>query len=467
MEKESELEHSGEHVPQAADYSSGLPLMIRLGWGLGGVGTTIFLFSKSLILRFMTDHLGVAAATAALLFAISKVYDAVTDPVMGVISDQTRSRWGRRRPYLLAGSILCAVTFVLLFTVPTFDSTAVVTVYMGALLILFATAYTFFNVAHLAMPVEMTRNHQERSQLFSYRAGAIGLGTILGGFLGPIIIDAYGGGREGHEVMSWFLGSLIFITMLSCFWFTRDAPFRNKQTTIKYSFSEKLKSATENRPYLYLLSAKMFVLMTSAMNSGTVAFFTSRVLQLSDRWLGLYFLCYGAALLLSQPMWLKVMGVIGKRKTYIITALIYAPISASWMLADSSEHMVFFIIRVVMIGAMTGAILLASQSMLPDVIEYDHRRTGLTREGLFAGVYTTVEKFASAVGIAITGAVLGVMGYIASTGGQQVVQPQSAITGIYLCFALFPAVLIAFSCVFIARYDLTEEKLEATPSLMN
>ena len=99
---------------------------------------------------------------------------------------------------------------MMLFSVPVFDSPNVVILYMGALLILFATAYTLFNVAHLAMPVEMTANNQERSQMFSYRAGAIGLGTILGGFLGPIIIEANGGGREGHAVMSWFLGTLIF-----------------------------------------------------------------------------------------------------------------------------------------------------------------------------------------------------------------------------------------------------------------
>ena len=449
----------------AAARDQGLPLVIRLGWGLGGVGTTIFLFSKSLILRFMTDHLGVAAGTAALLFAISKIYDALTDPVMGIISDRTRSRWGRRRPYLLVGSILCAVTFVLLFTVPAFDSTRMVVLYMGALLILFATAYTLFNVAHLAMPVEMTSSHQERSQLFSYRAGAIGLGNILGGFLGPMIIVAYGGGRAGHEAMSWFLGCLILVTMLSCYWMTRKAPFRSYQTAIKYSFVEKMKSAAANKPFIMLLLAKLCVLMTVAMNAGTIAFFTMRVLELSDRWLGLYFLCYGTTLLISQPLWLKVISLIGKRRTYIYTALVYAAVAATWMLADSSEHRIFFFLRVIIIGVTAGAVLLASQSMLPDVIEYDHRRTGLTREGLFAGIYTTIEKFAMALGVAVTGAVLGTMGYISSSSGQNVVQPESAIMGIYLCFALIPAGLIAFSCVFIAMYDLTEKKLDSMPSI--
>ena len=439
--------------------AGGLPLVVRLGWGLGGVGTTIFLFSKSLILRFMTDHLGVAAGTAAFLFAVSKIYDAVTDPVMGIISDRTKSRWGRRRPYLLAGALLCALTFVLLFTVPAFDSERMVVYYMGALLILFATAYTLFNVAHLAMPVEMTRSYQERSQLFSYRAGAIGIGNILGGFLGPMIIVAYGGGRHGHEVMSWFLGSLVLVTMLSCFWMTWKAPFRSFQTKIRYPFRERVKSALANRPFIMLLLAKTCVLMTVALNTGTIAFFTSRVLDLSDRWLGLYFLFYGTALLISQPFWLKVIKLIGKRRTYIYTALVYAVVSATWMLADSAEHPAFFFLRVVIIGVTAGAVLLASQSMLPDVTEYDHRRTGLTREGLFAGVYTTIEKFAIAIGVAITGAVLSATGYISSTGGQDVVQPDSAIFGIYLCFALIPAGLIALSCVFIGAYDLTEEKL--------
>ena len=179
--------------------SSRLALSIRIGWGLGAVGSTIFLFSKSLILRFMTDYLGVAAATAGFLFAISRVYDAATDPVMGVISDKTASRWGRRRPYLLAGAILCASTFVLLFSVPDIQSSQTMVIYMGALLLLFSTAYTLFNVAHVAMPVEMTTNFQERAELFSYRAAAIGLGSVLGGFLGPVIIATYGGGRTGHE----------------------------------------------------------------------------------------------------------------------------------------------------------------------------------------------------------------------------------------------------------------------------
>ncbi len=207
---------------------------------------------------------------------------------------------------------------------------------------------------------------------------------------------------------------------------------------------------------------KAFLLVTATMNSGTAAFFTSRVLNLSDRWLGIYFLCYGLALLVSQPLWLRVVRKFGKPRTYIVMALVYALIALSWTLADPDEHLVFFVLRAVGIGWATGAVMLATQSMLPDTIEYDYRRTGLTREGLFTGLYTTVEKLGAAGGVAITGIVLGVMGYVASTAGQDIVQPPSAITGIYLCFGVIPAALIAASCLFVALYDLDEAKLDAT-----
>ncbi|MDP6081724.1 MAG: MFS transporter, partial [Arenicellales bacterium] len=239
-------------------------------------------------------------------------------------------------------------------------------------------------------------------------------------------------------------------------------PFRQKQTTIRYSLAEQLTTALSNRPYLILMIVKVFLLVTATMNSGTAAYFTSKIMNLSDRWLGIYFLCYGLALLLSQPVWLRVVRTFGKRRTYIATALCYALVAMSWTLADQNEHLALFVLRAIGIGWMTGAVMLATQSMLPETIDYDYRRTGLTREGLFTGFYTTVEKLGVATGVAITGIVLGTMGYVASTGGEVVTQPASAIKGIYLCFGVIPAVLITVSCLVVSMYNLDEQKLNTT-----
>ena len=96
-----------------------LPIRIVFGWGLGTLGVAVlFNATNFLLLRFLTDYAGLAAAAAGLAIALSKVYDAVTDPLMGVVSDRTRSRWGRRRPFLFLGGLVCGAAFVLLFNAP-------------------------------------------------------------------------------------------------------------------------------------------------------------------------------------------------------------------------------------------------------------------------------------------------------------------------------------------------------------
>ena len=135
-----------------------LPLGLCIGWGAGTlVSSTLLFTTNTLLLRFMTDYLGVAAATAGLLFALSKVYDAASDPVVGIFSDTVRSSRGRRRPFLFAGTFLASLSLILLFNPPQLMGAAMVA-YMAFGLIFFSTAYTVFNVPYLAMPAEMTGN---------------------------------------------------------------------------------------------------------------------------------------------------------------------------------------------------------------------------------------------------------------------------------------------------------------------
>jgi len=131
----------------------------------------------------------------------------------------------------------------------------------------------------------------------------------------------------------------------------------------------------------------------------------------------------------------------------------------SWWFAGPDEPLPLIFARAVAIGVAGGGTFLLTQAMLPDAIEYDHHRTGLRREGVFTGVFVFVEQAAGAIGVAIIGFVLSATGYVATTEGRLVAQPESAIRGIYFCMAILPLVFQAIAILAISRYDLTAEKL--------
>jgi GPH family glycoside/pentoside/hexuronide:cation symporter len=439
-----------------------LPLNVCIGWGIGTVG--IFTFqgvTNVLFLRFMTDYLGVAAALGGTLIAVSRIYDAVTDPAMGVISDRTHSAWGRRRPYLLIGAVLCGLAVILLFNVPSFESPTSILIYIGLILVLYATAYTIFNVPYMAMPAEMTQDYHERSFLMSFRVYGIAGGSLVGGVAAPFLISSFGDGIAGHEAMSWGIGGFITISCLLCFHMTRHAPFTVRQDSERISLSAQFRHAVANKPFIRLLACKLLLMTAITVFGSTLAYFVVMILKTTYTWLGIHVLCLTLGLVLLQPLWLKVSRIHEKKTVYIWSAVGYTAMLLSWAISGPDEPKVFFIVRSLLQGGTAGGLILASQAMLPDTIEYDYRLSTLRREGIFSGLYTTIEKAAAALGVAVTGLFLGLMGYVESTEGQIVNQPDSALMAIVLCATVIPVVLIIFSCIAIAGYDLSQEKLKA------
>ena len=157
----------------------------RFGWAIGTHGTSTMIgVLVTYLLNYMTDTLGIAAFTAGLIIFVARMYDLITDPIMGYISDRTDSRWGRRRPYLLVGAIVCFIAFVALFNIPEIQSKAGMAGYTTFLLIMFTTAYTIYNVPYLAMPAEMTDSYNERTSMMGLRViffTTASLGLFLGG----------------------------------------------------------------------------------------------------------------------------------------------------------------------------------------------------------------------------------------------------------------------------------------------
>ena len=448
--------------PTAATSSKSLPFGLSVGWGMGTLAMSLMFQSTSVfLLKYIVDFVGIAAATAGTIVSLAKIYDAIVDPLIGTVSDRTQTRWGRRRPYLFVGTFVAAVSFVLLFNLAALDlANGLIFVVLFALL-LNATGYSLFNIPYLAMPAEMTNDFHERTKLIAFRTSAVGVGGLLASSAGPVIIAHFGSGVAGYSAMSLVMGAIILIAGLTCFWITRNAPTATFVSQAGGSVGEQLRTAVQNKPFMLLLGVKLSHLIGLSMFMASLPFLFRNVLELSYGALGLYFLVQNVATLATQPLWLKLTRAIGKNRAYYIAVSIYFLGLASWLLAAKGEPDLLIGTRAVFTGIAAGGVLLLGQSMLPDTMQYDFQRTGLRREGIFAGVYTTIEGLSFALGPAIVGIVLGAAGYIGGSGDVQ--QPQSAQSAILICASLLPALGICGAGLIMTRYRLTAEDLR-TPA---
>ena len=420
--------------------------------------------AKSYLLLFMTNHLGIAALSAGLLLALSKVYDAVTDPLMGVLTDRTRTPWGRRRPYLLLGAFLAGGSYVAVFMVPEFGDPKVAFAYMAGALIVYATAYTVFNVPYLAMSAEMTTDTRARTSLMSYRAVASIVGGGLIGALAPWIVTYFGDNRNGFEKMGLIIGGIVLVCCLAAFFMTSKARFTHPVAAEGIPFRTQLRTAMGNRPFLILCAAMFFFLICTNVIAGATVFFVIYVLNEPVAWLTPFFLLITVAVVVVQPPTLWMSARWGKRNTYLIGALVYSLGVLSWLLASPGEPLWLYLFRAISMGFGAGMMGVTVNAMLPDTMEFDTRRTGLRREGVLAGFFSTIEKVSSALAASLLGVVLGLSGFVESDSGK-VAQPDSAMTGITLSVAVIPVIFMGLTCVALLFYDLDEKKLKSTERL--
>ncbi len=450
-------------VAPAATVPMALPFALRVGWGVGGLGSyTILSTSSLLLLFFMTTVLGVEAALAGTIMFVSKLYDLALNPLVGSLSDRTESRWGRRRPYILLGAALASTALVLMFNVPQFESNPATLSYMVATLLLLATGYTFFNVPYLSMPAEMTRSFHERTVLMSYRVFFVSIATIVSTAAAPALIETLGGGRRGFAGMAWLVGGTCMIAMLACFAGTARASF-SAPTAVRHSFLERARLVLANQPFRVFIAAKFLQLVGLSASSVALPFLMTTALGRGGYGLATFGLASTVGTMASMPAWVSLAKRLGKRNVYIASIVVFAVTKASWILATPDEHDALFVLRAIMTGATAGGMMVLGTSLLPDCAEYDYRCTGMRREGLYSGFYSFVEKCAFAVGPLASGLILTAGGYVKSVGGAAVVQPQSAVDAVYYVSSVIPALAPLLSIPFLLRYRLTEQQLAATP----
>jgi len=431
----------------------------RVGYAVGSFGTGGFGTVPGLLLLFyLTDVLGVAAALAGVLVFLPKLWDVVVDPLLGSSSDRTMLRRGSRRPWLLVGGLALPVAFVLTFAAPSGLEGPAAGVWVGVFFIASVTAFSVFQVSYLAMPAEITDDYRERIDLMAWRIVFLTLAILSFGVLAPLLVDAGGGGRAGYLEMAVVVGALLGLSLLGA-WFgtrtTRAYWVPQQEATLR----EQVHALRENRWFALLLGAFMLqALATGTMLAGAVYVATY---VLGDGGLtSVLFACLVGPAVLVMPVWRRIGLRAGKQRAFLVATLLFvaatlALLALRWLPPVG----VYAVVGVV--GVAYAGMQMFPLSMLPDTLAADAATHGRQRAGLFTGLWTAGETTGFALGPAIVAGVLAVTGFVSSTAEQTVSQPDSALTGIVLAFSLLPALLAVLSLPMVARYDLSADRLQA------
>ncbi|HSP78138.1 MAG TPA: glycoside-pentoside-hexuronide (GPH):cation symporter [Myxococcaceae bacterium] len=426
---------------------------VLLGFGLGSLGTGIYSSVPSvLLLYFMTDMLGIEPGLAGLGMFLPKMWDVITDPLMGVVSDRTRSRWGRRRPYLLVGALAMGVTFVFLFSVPELDTASQRFLYVTVIYTLSATAYTLYAVPYIAMPAEMSEDPHERTVSMSYRMGFALAGILIGSAVAPLAAGWFGGGREGYARMSLAVGGFCVVTMLAAFFGTSRVPMR-QHVDLGLGLREQVLLVMRNRPFLVLLGNYLLLLTGTGVLTAVVPYFVVHVLGEPAEKVGMVFLSLMLTAIVSMPLWSWLSRSLGKKGALAGAVVVLSAGCLTLLGTGPGYPAVALYLQLALMGVGFAGAQLLPFSMLTDTIQLDTQHSGMNREGLFTGMWTAGEKTGLALGPLLTGALLSWSGFVESSGAA-LVQTESARLGIKLTFAVLPPLLLLSSLLVLRAYRL-------------
>ncbi len=435
------------------DRASRLPLGVCLGYGLGSVGTGIYNTVPGLLLLiYMTDTLGIPAWLAGLGIFVPKMWDVITDPLMGSISDRTESRWGRRRPWMLLGGILLPILFALLFATPDFGDPMLAFCWVLGFYILCATTYTVFSVPYIAMPAEMTDDYDEVTRLMAFRMALLTVGILGGGALAPELINLFGGGRGGYAGMAAVIATALGLALVGTFFGTRRAPQRGRSEGTP-AFWSNLLSVLRVRPFAILGAGYLLQHAGVGAILAAVPYLANYVLEGGNATVTILFVSLVLPAAAAMPLWVGVSKRIGKRSGFILAMLLFgAATAALWFATPETRGFAYAMVALAGVGY-AGAELFPF-AMLPDVIAADRHESGERREGSFTGLWMAIDKGALALGALATSLVLEFSGFVESEAGELVAQPEGAITGIRIATAVLPALSVILALPIIRHYTL-------------
>lgn len=452
---------SQNEVPSLATRVDQAPLStgLCLGYGLGSLGTGLYgTVPGLLLLYFMTQVLGIEAGWAGTAIFFPKVWDVLIDPFMGMATDRTRSRWGRRRPWLLAGALLLPLSFYLMFTVPAWESTLLRGGYVAGLYMLAALGFTFFQIPYIAMPAELSPDPHERTRIVSYRMAFMTVGILAGGALAPMLVKWGGGGEPGYRLMGLCLAGVLLFSLLGSFWATARVPLQALDEAEHLPGLRESLAGLKSRPFLLLAGGSVLVFCGVSVVLAAVPFYTRFILGRGEETVTILFVCLVLPAMLTMPLWVQLAKRFGKKRAYVGAVGCFALGTLSFLLGARLPIEVLYTVTALMGSAYAGTQLLPF-AMLTDVIQYERQRSGLRQEGIYTGLWTATEGLGMAGGALVAGAILQAMGFQEALAGAEVVQTAQALQGITWVMSVFPAGLCLLGLPILAYYDLPEASL--------
>jgi GPH family glycoside/pentoside/hexuronide:cation symporter len=440
-------------MSQAISQKERLPLRTKILYGAGDFG---FAMTDSMIgvlfAIYLADVVGLNPALAALSVFVGRTADYVNDPIMGYISDRTRSRWGRRRPFILFGFIPYALSFALMWWIPPISSQVGLAIYYGAAYFLYDTCATFIYMPYYALTPELTQDYDERTSLTSIRMVFSIIGTMLA-FTLPLAIIGTMRPNNASRIFSVgaAMGVLAALPLILTFFGVRERPeFLGKSQP---SLKESLQAAGRNRPFLYTMGIFLFTWAALEVVQAMLLFFLKYRMGLEEE-SDMIFASLFVASLISLPFWNRLSGRTDKRLAYIAGMLFMSVVLVALIFALPEWGLPVVLVLAVLAGVGFGAVQVLPWAILPDSIEWDELQTGQRHEGMFYSLVTLFRKIAASLSIPVLLLMLSWTGYIPNAA----TQPPSAILGIRLLTGPYPAALLLVGVLFASRYPLNRER---------
>lgn len=430
-----------------------LPRLTKILYGAGDLGFSMNNTIMGVLFNiFLLDIVGLRPGLAAVAVLVGRIWDFVNDPLIGHLSDRTRTRWGRRRPFLLFGFAPFALAFAALWWKPPIDSELGLTAYYALAYLVYEALATFVYMPYYALTPELTLDYDERTALTSYRM----VFSIIGGLIAftlplHVIGERVPENADRVLLMGIIFGSIAALPLLLTFLGTRERSTFQSQEQPRLKAS--LQAAFKNRPFLFAMGIFFFTWAALEIVQGMLLFFLKYRMDMekqSDWILAAIFL----TALFTLPFWEWASRRWDKRIAYIAGMVFLSGVIITLIVIRPEWGLLVIMTLAVLAGAGVGAMHVLPWAIIPDAIEWDELVTGQRHEGMFYSLVTLFRKIASAVAMPMIPIALGWGGYVSNAP----VQPPGAVRAIQIMTGVVPSICLCAGIVFALLYPLSRER---------